>query len=329
MQKINRLFYNAGTLSTVCLPAFTYRILRSGHVPFCQSTYRCSDTESTLLATDAAGSVQTTNDHRFDNNYTCYGYTAPLPEPSLAFNGQLLDPFTGSYALGGIRHYLPHLLRFASADPLSPFAEGGINCYVYCGDDPVNYSDPSGLNRLRTLLNKLPSFLRPKNQAKQIGTRIMRDRQRGLEIYDDLPPELRNIIDNHDSASETRRYFKSLLDIDIPIRQNLPNTNSFIIVNSANKARALATRIMQRTTPTPIHIPERQFTETQHRALLDLERSQMYYLSRVRRRDNTLLTSALQKIAREVRDAYKADISRGYYPGPLPKIYRDRGFSRP
>ncbi|WP_414704916.1 RHS repeat-associated core domain-containing protein [Pseudomonas sp.] len=67
------------------------------------------------------------------------------PGPLLAFTGQPRDPLTGCYHLGnGHRTYNPVLMRFHSADRLSPFDKGGINAYAYCRNDPVNFHDPSG-----------------------------------------------------------------------------------------------------------------------------------------------------------------------------------------
>lgn len=49
------------------------------------------------------------------------------------------------YLLGnGHRLYNPALMRFHSADRLSPFERGGLNTYAYCQGDPVNHTDPSG-----------------------------------------------------------------------------------------------------------------------------------------------------------------------------------------
>lgn len=65
------------------------------------------------------------------------------------FNGERYDPLGRLYHLGnGLRAYSPELMIFLSPDPLSPFEDGGINSYVYCGGDPINFRDPSGLGML-------------------------------------------------------------------------------------------------------------------------------------------------------------------------------------
>ncbi|MBC3502958.1 RHS repeat-associated core domain-containing protein [Pseudomonas sp. SWRI59] len=63
-----------------------------------------------------------------------------------AYNGQRVDPVTGSYHLGnGYRVYDPRHQAFYQSDSLSPFGEGGLNDRAYCaGRDPVNWHDPSG-----------------------------------------------------------------------------------------------------------------------------------------------------------------------------------------
>ena len=79
--------------------------------------------------------------------YSPYGYSPALATngSSLGFNGEHFQPATASYPLGsGYRQYNPLLMRFTSADSLSPFAAGGINAYAYCLGDPVNRMDPTG-----------------------------------------------------------------------------------------------------------------------------------------------------------------------------------------
>ncbi|KPX18521.1 RHS repeat-associated core domain-containing protein, partial [Pseudomonas syringae] len=61
------------------------------------------------------------------------------------FTGQRVDPVTGHYLLGnGYRAFNPVLMRFNSPDSLSPFGEGGVNAYGYCGGGPVNWVDLTG-----------------------------------------------------------------------------------------------------------------------------------------------------------------------------------------
>ena len=58
-------------------------------------------------------------------------------------SGQYTDSET-SLVYCNARYYSPAIGRFLSRDPIV-FA-GGINVYGYCGGDPVNYADPSGLS---------------------------------------------------------------------------------------------------------------------------------------------------------------------------------------
>ena len=76
--------------------------------------------------------------------HECFGWRK-LVAPALGFDGQRTEPLTGRYHLGhGRRVYNPVLRRFHEADTLSPFGAGGLNAYMYCQGDPINYRDPSG-----------------------------------------------------------------------------------------------------------------------------------------------------------------------------------------
>ncbi len=67
--------------------------------------------------------------------------------PAFGFNGVRLDPRANLYFLGnGRRAYSPELMIFLSPDPLAPFGGGGLNAYAYCGCDPINVVDPTGLS---------------------------------------------------------------------------------------------------------------------------------------------------------------------------------------
>jgi RHS repeat-associated protein len=59
----------------------------------------------------------------------------------LRYTGQRLDPDSGLYYYKS-RWYSPYLGRFLSPDPT--FVSDGLHLYAYVGNDPVNYTDPSG-----------------------------------------------------------------------------------------------------------------------------------------------------------------------------------------
>lgn len=105
---------------------------------------------SLLLATDRLASplLEVGADAAGRAFYTPYGYRSRGPQgmqSHTAFTGQLRESETGWYMLGnGRRVYNPTLMRFHSADRLSPFGVGGMNSYAYCAGDPINSTDPSG-----------------------------------------------------------------------------------------------------------------------------------------------------------------------------------------
>ncbi|MFC0397453.1 RHS repeat-associated core domain-containing protein [Paraburkholderia rhizosphaerae] len=76
--------------------------------------------------------------------YSPFGATLDEGAP-FGFNGERSDPLTAVFHLGnGYRAFSPMLMRFTCPDSESPFGAGGINCYAYCGNDPVNSVDPDG-----------------------------------------------------------------------------------------------------------------------------------------------------------------------------------------
>jgi RHS repeat-associated protein len=106
---------------------------------------------------DAAGNVVGMTDSTgvlvSEYRYDPFGKTLTLqdgvPNP-LRFAGREYDAETGLYYFRA-RYYDPELGRFASEDPTG--LSGGANPYVYAANDPVNHSDPSGLECYAVWLN--------------------------------------------------------------------------------------------------------------------------------------------------------------------------------
>ena len=83
--------------------------------------------------------------HRYD--YSPYGEGQAQSEGThnpLRFAARELDASTGMYYVRA-RWYDPFLGRFLSEDPIG--LAGGNNQYAYAGNDPVNFTDPTGLQR--------------------------------------------------------------------------------------------------------------------------------------------------------------------------------------
>lgn len=101
-----------------------------------------------LLATDHKNSVlsEIARDRNNSIAYSAYGDQCAEHEvvSSLGFNGELREAFHWYFLGNGYRVYNPRLMRFLSSDSWSPFGKGGLNGYMYCVGDPVNYSDPTG-----------------------------------------------------------------------------------------------------------------------------------------------------------------------------------------
>jgi RHS repeat-associated protein len=130
-----------------------------------------ADPKYLMLASDQKNSVlcEMSQAGRKGIAYTAYGEA--MVRGSLGYNGEARESQTGRYLLGnGYRAYNPVLMRFHSPDSLSPFEEGGLNSYMYCEGNPVDFVDPSG-NRsffawLRDkLLSKSPKPI-PKSAPK-------------------------------------------------------------------------------------------------------------------------------------------------------------------
>jgi RHS repeat-associated protein len=100
-----------------------------------------------VLATDGDGAVVG------EFGYTAFG--GPVPDgvergpfdpppyaPRFGFSSKERD--ASGLVYFGFRYYSPDLCRWISEDPIGE--EGGLNLYGFCGNDPVNWTDPYGLD---------------------------------------------------------------------------------------------------------------------------------------------------------------------------------------
>ncbi|MCH5515412.1 RHS repeat-associated core domain-containing protein [Pseudomonas syringae] len=153
-------FYQKNRLATEIEGASRRTVFQHEDLLLAQQRQVDGVVDTTLLATDQQRSVLRLVDKSGIEPvaYSPYGHH---PAESgltslLGFNGERRDPVTGHYLLGnGYRAYNPVLMRFNNPDSLSPFDEGGLNAYGYCGGDPIGVVDPSG-----HALLKIPSGIR-------------------------------------------------------------------------------------------------------------------------------------------------------------------------
>ncbi len=83
------------------------------------------------------------------NSYDEYGVPGSSNLGRFGYTGQAWLPEAQLYHYKA-RAYLPSLGRFAQSDPI--LYAGGINLYAYVGADPVNATDPSGLDKVRKVV---------------------------------------------------------------------------------------------------------------------------------------------------------------------------------
>ena len=113
-----------------------------------QSKLRCGR----IIQGDVVGVYNSSGTKLVTFKYDAYGNCTMSGDTVLAqyckirYRGYYFDTETGLYWVQ-TRYYNPEWCRWISPDTLDyldPETAHGLNLYAYCGDDPVNFADPSG-----------------------------------------------------------------------------------------------------------------------------------------------------------------------------------------
>lgn len=186
-------FYCKSRLATEVQDAVQHSFFQYGEQLLAQHRHLSTRVEASLLATDQQRSVlnslDTTRTHPFV--YTPYGYRSVGGDflSLLGYNGERPDSVTGHYHLGnGYRQYNPVLKRFNSPDSWSPFGDGGLNAYGYCGGNPPNLIDPSGRVSLLAMKTYLLAGL--SKPYKSLTMKIQQEFGEMLSSYKRAQPPL-------------------------------------------------------------------------------------------------------------------------------------------
>lgn len=103
--------------------------------------YHCNQSGDVFGLSDASGNM--VNKYSYDVWGKLLNEEETVPN-AIRFKHEYYDTESGYYYLRG-RYYDPATRRFTTPDP----AEDGINWYAYCGNNPIDYVDPSGYKHFR------------------------------------------------------------------------------------------------------------------------------------------------------------------------------------
>jgi RHS repeat-associated protein len=141
-----RAKYLRGALIDEVVSGYTYNA--SGAAS--NFTFHHDQVTSVVALTDPAGAVaESTTYGPFGEALT----SSPTTTNALRFTGRERDPGTNLYYYRA-RYYDPTIGRFIQEDPIG--FSGGINRYVYAGNNPIGANDPTGLIEQHTDLSGLP-----------------------------------------------------------------------------------------------------------------------------------------------------------------------------
>lgn len=242
-------FYQQGYLTTELGPQWQRTVLRHQAQPLAQSQSEAGVTETALLATDLAHSLLQTVSRVSPQQfaYTAYGHHPAENGLSrlLGFNGECPDEVTGHYPLGqGNRFFNPVLMRFNSPDELSPFDErAGVNTYVYCQNNPINFIDPSGNTPFKITANLAKSLNKGTNTHT---TALIKNASRIKKKYSKI-----SRTNNVDNKNKRNLALKELTDQ--PIENSLTPANGMQMTDAGlHELKTLPPKMMTTSIDKPV-----------------------------------------------------------------------------
>lgn len=228
LQASVKKFYLKDDLVTELKGPQRFTLLLAEERPLAVMQTNDSGPRTDLLVTDRSGSVLygiSPQQHQAFN-YPPYGTPAKeRPTYLPGYTGQLPDPITGHYLLGnGTRAFNPVLMRFNSLDTLSPFGAGGLNAYVYCKGDPINYTDPTGHYSIPGMAGMASVRLRRLNSTAAVTSSLMAEDG----MVRTVDRALRRNSASSGTMSESRKHIEETVknfNKDSPFIQKLASVN--------------------------------------------------------------------------------------------------------
>lgn len=131
--------------------------------------------------------------NKFRNNICIHLVVALLVWSAYA-QAQYFDSETGLH-YNGARYYEPKTGRYLSSDPIG--LRGGLNTYVYAGNNPLRYIDPSGL----------ATTLCPEGSVMGGGVCSIYDPSKPDTVHDQVQKQRPNICATAACAAELPNYY--------------------------------------------------------------------------------------------------------------------------